>query len=1354
MMKHRNRSPFFRLCLLCLLASGLALAQSTPAVRAATLIFTSSHTGDSTDHIVDTVFFESPSDRGDIQSASNKACVPVYTVNSTDDSGVGSLRAALAGACPGGTVNFDLPAYPAVITLTGGSLAITQSLNILGPGADKLSIRVDEYSEVVRVFEGVKTSIQGLTLSGDGLYLSAGGISNSGALTLTNCTISNHIHAYRDGGGIYNGPNGTLTLIKSTVAGNKCEENYDCRDRRGGGIYNSGMLSLISSTISGNTTGTGGGIYNSGILTITASTISGNTADSFSYYDGGGGIFNDGMLTMTSSTISDNTAYTGGGIFNYGTVSVTASTISSNVTYDYGGGIFNGNNLTLSNSTVAQNTADDSGGGISTTSTESVTLYNTLIGQNTAPVGPDCTGKLVSLDYNLIENTSGCTITGTTTHNITGQNPLLGPFNDNGGATETRALLPGSPALDQIPNGVNGCGDSPDQRGFPRPYPAGGACDIGAYEQGALRFSKSVTPTHDVTHNSIVTYTLVLTHSGASDIASAWISDTLPAEVDFGEWLSRPAGAEANEDVITWQNAITVGEVLTFTFTAIYRGVYWDRSIVNSAYFGGAGETGRAQARFDVVCPPTYTVVNTADNGPGSLRDATARVCPGGSVDFSLPIYPITITLGGNSLFITRPLTIAGPGIDQLTIESDGWLTLDIFTHAMVLLRDLTLRDSDPYSGLGIYNSGTLTLKNCIVSGHQNFGYYAKGAGIENYGTLTLINSTISGNTCSDPFSVSCDGGGVYNYNGGILNVISSTVSGNTSKDQGGGIYNSGVLTLTSSTVSGNTAKNGGGIYNSHGATLTLTTNTVSGNTANSSGGGIENEGNMILVNGTIAGNTAGESGGGITGIPPSIAPPPPIYPGGDEAELVTLQNTLIGQNTAPIAPDCAREVISLDYNLIENTSGCTITGTVTHNITGQDPLLGPLGDNGGATATHALFPGSPALDQIPNGANGCDNSQDQRGFPRPYPTGGACDIGAHELRSGILLSKVVTPTHDTPFHGIITYTIALHNGDLEESAATLSDTLPAAMNFDAWITQPAGATVNNDRITWQGPLTARETLTFTFTAVHTGDYGETVTNTAWISSTSGESDAQTAFTVESNLPPIADAGAPQLVTQGDVVALNGSASYDPDGDPLTYAWAQTDGGSAMTLDDAVAVSPTFTATDTGIFTFILTVSDSYGLSSNDQVSVTVIAEPVYTLTVNTVGQGSVIRDPAGTALLPPAVRYPAGAVVTLIATPKTDWAFAGWSGDLGSQTSPISLTMDADKVVTATFVAINHAPVADAGSLQTVEPGASVTLDGSTSYDPDGDPLTFAWTQTGGAAVSFTPTLSRTTFTAPNTAG
>ena len=96
----------------------------------------------------------------------------------------------------------------------------------------------------------------------------------------------------------------------------------------------------------------------------------------------------------------------------------------------------------------------------------------------------------------------------------------------------------------------------------------------------------------------------------------------------------------------------------------------------------------------------------------------------------------------------------------------------------------------------------------------------------------------------------------------------------------------------------------------------------------------------------------------------------------------------------------------TLAYSLVTTTTNCFITGPQGGNIVGQDPLFGPLQYNGGPTQTHALLPGSPAIDAgAPagcTGAAGAPLTTDQRGFPRPY--GPACDIGAVEYNPNITL--------------------------------------------------------------------------------------------------------------------------------------------------------------------------------------------------------------------------------------------------------------------------------------------------------------------------------------------------------------
>jgi hypothetical protein len=200
----------------------------------------------------------------------------------------------------------------------------------------------------------------------------------------------------------------------------------------------------------GRTTGSGGGLANFGTLTLTHSTIRLNTSPD------GGGLYNRGTLTLTNSTVSGNTAAFAGGLYNsYGILILTHSTVSGNTVTENGSGFWNGGTLTLTSSIVANN-----------------------------PAGGDCrtvSGSITSDGYNL-DSDGSCSLTAAT--DLPGTDPRLGPLQDNGGPTFTHALLPGSAAIDVIPWSINGCGTTHigDQRWQARPQPAGGACDIGAYE--------------------------------------------------------------------------------------------------------------------------------------------------------------------------------------------------------------------------------------------------------------------------------------------------------------------------------------------------------------------------------------------------------------------------------------------------------------------------------------------------------------------------------------------------------------------------------------------------------------------------------------------------------------------------------------------------------------------------------------------------------------------------------------------------------------------------------------------------------------------------------------------------------
>ena len=269
-----------------------------------------------------------------------------------------------------------------------------------------------------------------------------------------------------DGGGIYN-CFGTLTVIDSIIAGNRITSGNGSFGY-GAGIYNcpSSTLTLINTTISNNSALIGGAICNGGSLTIIDSTISGNVARQHE----GGGIANYGTLTITNSTFSGNIAHPSllgslaGGILN--------------------GGLFQSSGtLSINNSTLSGNVAPGGkGGAISNVKGSTVVLQNSIVANNT---GGNCHGAVTSNGYNLSSD-STCDLDNI--GDLSDTDPKLGRLRNNGGPTNTLALLPGSPAIDS--GNPSGCTDDhghllkTDQRGKPRHDKEDtGGCDRGAYER-------------------------------------------------------------------------------------------------------------------------------------------------------------------------------------------------------------------------------------------------------------------------------------------------------------------------------------------------------------------------------------------------------------------------------------------------------------------------------------------------------------------------------------------------------------------------------------------------------------------------------------------------------------------------------------------------------------------------------------------------------------------------------------------------------------------------------------------------------------------------------------------------------
>jgi len=388
-------------------------------------------------------------------------------VTNCASSGPGSLPEAVATANPGDTVTFALSPACATIDLTG-TISIGVDVTITGPGAGALTVEGSGSQSVFSV--AATATISGLTID-DGGGAAGGGISNSGTLTLMNSTVSSNDTEV--GGGIFNGSGAILMVENSTVSGNTASE-------------------------------LGAGIENEGTATVDSSTISNNGAG-----DGGGGIDSEfATLTVENSTISNNTAGSyGGGVYVYDSPYNADAPIEA----------------TITNSTLSANSAAF-GGDISDDQAP-VAIGATIVANS--PSGGDCLelAALTDLGNNLSDDSS-CDFTGSTDLSSTpaGLDPT--GLQDNGGPTQTIALEPGSAAIDHV-NDVPQC-PAADQRGVSRVPP----CDIGAYDTdvatavvpctpGTTSCSATVTAPSEVvtiTGTKPVTTTATITVSVATEI--------------------------------------------------------------------------------------------------------------------------------------------------------------------------------------------------------------------------------------------------------------------------------------------------------------------------------------------------------------------------------------------------------------------------------------------------------------------------------------------------------------------------------------------------------------------------------------------------------------------------------------------------------------------------------------------------------------------------------------------------------------------------------------------------------------------------------------------------------------------
>ena len=406
----------------------------------------------------------------------------------------------------------------------------------------------------------------------------------------------------------------------------------------------------------------------------------------------------------------------------------------------------------------------------------------------------------------------------------------------------------------------------------------------------------------------------------------------------------------------------------------------------------------------------SIVVQNCDDSGPGSLRDTIAGAASGDMIDLS-ELTCSTITLTSGAIEIPQDdLYIKYSGEGGTPPSVDGNLSGRVFHHT---------------------GTGTLKLVGLTIT-HGKYdnadAYYvtsATGGCIYSAGSVYLAGSTVTACTARDTRGEDAAGGAVYAS--GSLTLDHATLSSSTAYSSsrfadGGGAFAHGAVYASYSEIGANSTSGllggfGGGlaVVNAAATESTIASSTIDGNTAQQDGGGlfvsgIGNSGSALsLANSTISGNTvtAGYAAAAYVLGPLEITASTVAF---NDSSGVALA---LGSAAYPVAIDSSiladNHAGTFDDDI--GAYGGTLTITGSHDLIidaepsivlpgdtiGAEPLLDPLADNGGATRTHALADGSPALDA---GDNDAGLSFDQRGNGFARVAGTAADIGAFERQA------------------------------------------------------------------------------------------------------------------------------------------------------------------------------------------------------------------------------------------------------------------------------------------------------------------------------------------------------------------
>jgi len=835
---------------------------------------------------------------------------------------------------------------------------IDSDITIVGPtGADGITIERSDAAENLRLFR----------------------VTPDGALTLENVTLQNGRAVGGDGGTVGSGGGGGGAGL-------------------GGAVFNQGSLTILASTLSGNEAvgGNGGNGGFTGAGGAGGGTNGGTNTQDGGFGGGGGGGDRSGSTGAIADAGNGGFGGGGGGVAGFGQpgeggVGAGDGGPGSGSAAGGGGGgaglggaIFNdGGQVVLTNVTASANTARGGSGGGGAGSapagtngaglggavfnrTGTLNISNSTIAANTATAGGGISGPATLVSTILANNTGG-NVSGIITsvgHNLSTDDAglsqpsdlnntaaNLGPLQNNGGPTSTHEVLPGSPALDA---GSNPLGLQFDQRGLVREQ---GPIDIGALE-----------------------------------------SRLVPEMVYVDDDFANPVLGQDPD---------------------------------------GAG-------------PATNFGVDSF----ATIQAGVTFIAVGGTVNINPGFYPEQVTL-------VRDVTLDGTGSRAGTVIDPGTIADGItIASGNVIVRDLTVQNAS--NGIRQLSAGgDLTLQNVQLVDNDRRGIETQASRTFDFTDVTVAGNRFEGALLHDVASFS-DVGGNYSQNGDtgirltddLFRTTSATVTFTQTRaeDNGTGISveffsdgRAGSVTFTQTTATGNrfagvsidsadlvtidgstfSNNQGGGLQISAvnldpdrrdpGASVEIINSTISGNTTRFMGGGILFDGNVLEVsNSTITNNRSDQNaegfgrGGGIAverNRSSSTAP------------VLVSSSIVAGNVRGPVGADTPDDLFGAfdsasGFNLIGTDDGATgIVNGVNGNLVGTsaspiDPLLGPLANNGGSTATHAPLPNSPAIDA---GSNPLNLPFDQRGVAREQ--GIATDIGAVETI--VATSDVTPPTAD-----------------------------------------------------------------------------------------------------------------------------------------------------------------------------------------------------------------------------------------------------------------------------------------------------------------------------------------------------